>query len=166
MAIENSKISDREQLSLTARAVKEAKTKDKEREKPKSNEVMAREASDYAESFPFWCADCREDFTAEAYKEWHRIYGDAIAVYRAKHEQCGNECIRHITHKDEDPYYSQSEVVQEQRNQYSLDILQPNQYGYRNQYGDPWEKYEDLKIKKAEERFKAEREKGFKLSKK
>jgi len=131
--------------------------------KPSANYQMAAEAQDELDSYPFWCEKCREDFDAPCCKEWHRLYGDSIAVYRAIHE-CGQEAIRHITHRDHDPYYYLSERVLEDRMRYATDVLQPDDYGFRLNYGEPYKEYDDRLMKREEKRIKKERDKGFKLS--
>ena len=121
---------------------------ERERKKPRPNILMEQQALDRLKSYDFWCNDCQEDFKAPCYKTRHRIHGDTIAIYRTKCPNCDNECIRYITHKDEDLYYQKSAKIRSQRNQYTLDLLQANQYGFKTHYGDPEEEY----IKKLQEK--------------
>lgn len=135
--------------------------RERELKKPSPNQRMAESAADTVDSYDFWCATCCEDFTSSAYKTWHRLYGDAIATYRAYHEDCGEECIRYITHRDQDPFYWLSERVNAQRNEYEVDVLHHEQYGFRTHWGEPFKEYY-ARLKKGEEKIiMGEREKGF-----
>ena len=140
--------------------------KERERKKKKPNVLMAEEAGLTA-WMDFWCDNCQEDFTCEAYKTTHRLYGDPIVVWRAKCPVCEEESIRHITHKDEDPYYQKSDKIRRQRNEYSAELLQAEEYGFKTHYGDHNKEW-NVKYEEHEKGIlKLEHEKGLKgLSKK
>lgn len=161
--IEWTKKSEEERLREYTREVQKYAADELYGKKPSANYHMAAEAQEELDSYPFWCEKCREDFESPCYKEWSRLYGDSVAVYRATHE-CGFEAIRHITHRDHDPYYYLSERVQEDRMRYATDVLQPTEYGYRTNYGEPFPEYEERMRKREEKRWKKERDKGFGLS--
>lgn len=124
---------------------------DQEREmrKKKPNVLMEEETPDRLSMFDFWCRDCEQDFSAPCIKTKHRLEGDMIAVWRARCPDCGTDCIRHITHKDEDMYYNRSLKMRHQRNEYSRDLLQAGEYGFKTQYGPPYENH--LRAMKARE---------------
>ena|SRR3990167_4405641 len=119
---------------------------EKERQKKKPNVLMEEETGKMIGSFDFWCDDCQEDFSSWAYKTSHRLYGDRVAVWRTQCPICEEECIRLITHKDEDPYYYKSSKIRRQRNEYSTDLLQAEEYGFKSYYGN----VDEEKIKKLE----------------
>ena len=108
-----------------------------------------------------WCDNCQEDFTAPCYKTKHRLYGDVIAVWRAKCPICEADCIRHITHKDEDPYYNKSAVIRSQRNEYAWEILQAGEHGFRTHYGDPFKEYNEEMERKERQIVESERSIGL-----
>ena len=121
---------------------------EREMKKPSPNERMVQEAMDEISSYAFWCDNCQEDFNSPAYKTVHRLFGDPVVCYRTHHEECGEECIRLITHRDHDPYYYLSERINLQRNEYTSDLLQAEQYGFQTHYGDPFLEHErELKLK-------------------
>lgn len=134
---------------------------ERERNKPSINERMIEEGKSFIDSYDFWCDVCEEDFTASASRHVHRLYGEPMVTYRAHHE-CGEECVRLITHRDADPYYDLSEKIHEQRNEYTADLLRHEDYGFKTLYGEPFEDY-NKRLKKREERKILEREgQGFK----
>src|SRR3990167_9425573 len=115
---------------------------ERERKKPTPNERMAENAKDYVSSYDFWCENCQEDFTNEAYKSVHRLFGDAIATYWTEHEKCGNESVRLITHRDHDSFYYQSDKIHAQRGEYAADVLQAGQYGFQKHSGKVFEQFD------------------------
>ena len=154
---------DQEKYRLTERVKGQQKALERERElhKDNPNEAMAKDLADHMDSYPFFCETCWEDFTAPAYKTIHRLYGDWIAVLWGEHEKCGQESYRHGTHRDYDPYYSRSDVVNEARNQYAQDTLQADDYGFKSFYGEPWGEHQERMAKKAERIFNVEKDFGF-----
>lgn len=149
---------DTERMSDYTRDVQAKLKQDRELKKPSIHERMAEEAAMFVDHYNFFCEECLEDFTSPAYKEVHRFYGDYIVTYRAIHEEnedgedCGEECIRLVTHRDHDPYYYLSETVNQQRNQYYTELLQHEQYGFETMYGNPFREHDD-KLKEKEERI-------------
>src|SRR3990167_9345925 len=132
-----------QRLSQYAEDVQAKLKEERELNKPSIHEKMAEEAKPFIDAYAFFCEECQEDFDAPAYKETHRFFGDYIVTYRAIHEEnengkeCGEECIRLVTHRDHDPYYYLSERVNMQRNEYYADLLQHDQYGFETLYGNP-----------------------------
>jgi hypothetical protein len=99
------------------------------------NQVMAEDASRAEVStYDFWCDECQEDFAAPAYRTVHRLYGDPVVCYRARHG-CGEECVRLVSHRDHDLYYARSEKVRRQRAQYEAETITPDRPGFRTLYG-------------------------------
>ena len=87
----------------------------------------------------FWCGKCETDFVAPAYKIWIDFYG--VGSWHSFCPICGGLVYRHITSKTLDPYYSQSDKIKIMRGEALTDMLQPGQYGFQTQYGDPFEHY-------------------------
>lgn len=136
---------------------------ERERKKLRPNENMLDGMSKTI-IYPFWCDVCKQDFTARARMFKHRLHGDWIATYRCKCPDCENDCVRYITHKDHDPYYNKSLSVRKQRNEYSSDVLQPDDYGYKTHYGNPWEEF-DKRMEMENERLRGrQRDMGFNLN--
>ena len=61
--------------------------------------------------------------------------GRCTAYYIGKCSQCGGTLTKRITNKGLDAYFKRSKKVIRARNQYRLDILQPNDEGYNALYG-------------------------------
>lgn len=135
---------------------------ERERKKKKPNELMEEEANLYLNEFAFWCETCEEDFSSPCYKTRHRLYGDTIAVWRAKCPTCGTDCIRHITHKDEDLYYQRSVKVRRQRNQYAWETLQADEHGFRTWHGDPYREYNEEMQRREQKIIDEEKASGLK----
>ena len=96
----------------------------------------------------FWCSVCEKDFSADGHKTVTVIGTSQISMHRAKCPDCEGEVNRHITHRDQDPYYYKSEKIHRQRNEYLIDTLQAQHYGFKSYYGDPYHKFtEEMKIK-------------------
>lgn len=152
--------SEKQRLTQMVKDKRKQMELERERQKPSPNQKMAEGALDFVE-YDFWCDACMVDFSAMAHKTVHRLYGDHIAVYRAIHEDCGTECIRHITHRDHDLYYQVSDKINRQRNEYADDVLQAEQYGFRSNFGEPWEEYNNRLKEKEEKIIKGEMDKGF-----
>ena len=135
---------------------------DRQRKKKKPNERMDEQKPDHLDTYPFWCDSCQEDFKSPCYKTKHRLFGDIIAVYRAKCPICEEDCIRHVTHKDEDPYYQRSTKIRRQRNQYAFEMLQPKDFGFKTHYGDPYPGFTGLMQEKEERMIKEQLDQGLK----
>ena len=136
---------------------------DQERESKKHspNIRMEEETPDRLKAFDFWCVLCEEDFSAPCIKTKHRLYGDMIAIWRASCPYCEEDCIRHITHKDEDPYYQQSDKIRRQRNEYAWDMLSPDQPGFRTSYGEPYKDFIKKQQRLEEDIIKQARDQGL-----
>lgn len=85
----------------------------------------------------FYCEDCREDFKSMAVKQveidWSNTAQD-IAFYKAKCD-CGKWCIRHITDKFKDGFWSKSRLVAIDRGSHYKDTVQPWETGFNLLYG-------------------------------
>jgi ribosomal protein S27AE len=128
--------------------------KDRERKKPKPNENMDKDIPDKLESFDFWCDTCQQDFKSSARKTRYRLEGDMIATLRGQCPDCGETTIRYATHRDQDPYYQKSLKIRKQRNQYRIEMLQSQEYGFKTHYGDPDREFNEM-INRQEERIMA-----------
>jgi len=135
--------------------------KEREKNKPSIHENMITEAKAWLDRYDFWCEKCQEDFTAKAMMTTHRLYGEPVAVYRAYHEECGEEAVRLITHRDHDLYYYLSEKVHIQRNQYRQDLLQSEEFGFETFYGKPYKGFEERLQKSEEKRFLKNKQAGL-----
>lgn len=150
--------SEAERLHRYSKDVMAKQEEERRMAKPSIHQKMAEEAENFKSHYSFFCEECQEDFVSPAYKVVHRFYGDYIVTYRAIHEEneddeeCGEECIRLVTHRDHDPYYWLSDKVNRERNEYSVDLLQAEQYGFKTHYGNPWGETED-KLKEREEKI-------------
>lgn len=86
----------------------------------------------------FWCHTCKEDFIAMSVKEVEQDWSNPsqnIARYHTKHKECGTWCIRHITDKLDDPFWSKSKAVALDRGKHSVDLLQPFENNYNLMWG-------------------------------
>lgn len=85
----------------------------------------------------FYCRKCQEDFKSVAIKQYEVDWSNEsqhIAFYKTKCFK-GHWCVRFITDKDRDPYWSKSKLVAIDRGRHSLDLLQPYQEGFNLLYG-------------------------------
>ena len=139
-----------------------AMDQEKERGKPNVMERMDKDAADTLDHYDFWCESCQEDFEAPCYKTRHRIYGNTIAVYRAKCPECEGDALRHVTHKDEDRYYQKSTKIHRARKQYEWEYIQPGQYGFKSLYGEPYKEFQERLQLRERRIVEGEREKGLK----
>ena len=85
----------------------------------------------------FWCDQCQEDFANFAHKhvevDWSNS-GQRVAYYKSKHD-CGNWVIRHITDKNDDPYWFESRSIATDRGEHHNDLIQPFETGYNLLFG-------------------------------
>lgn len=86
----------------------------------------------------FWCDRCQKDFLAMTMKhvqdDWSNMT-QRVAFYKTKHKPCGTWCIRYITDKLEDPYWTHSRQVAIDRGKAHIDLLQPFETNYNLIYG-------------------------------
>ena len=156
------KMREYDRLKNRVKGHQQMMAQDREMRKEKPNAKMEAETGDFLPSFDFWCDSCQEDFSAPCYKTKHRFYGDTIAVWRTRCPFCDTDCIRNITHKDEDMYYEKSMRIRRDRNKYAWEMLQEGEYGFRTHYGSPKGTFEDGMRKKEERILKEERDAGLK----
>lgn len=118
--------------------------RDRERKKPTPNELMAQ---DKVEGFKgmewFWCNTCGEDFYInKIIKTEHKLFGEIIVMWRARCPWCGRGLHRHMTHRDDDPYYERSKRVHLMRDEYKTDTLQADEWGFKSYYGLPYKEHQ------------------------
>lgn len=92
------------------------------------------------ELMDFACPVCHEDFSCVCPKQVESDWNNSaqrIAFYKGKHKKCGTWCIRLITDKHLDPYFTRSKKVKADRSKYHDDLVQPNEEGYVMLYGKP-----------------------------
>lgn len=155
-------MNETERLRQRTKEYQEDLRKDRERRKPSPNQRMDEDIPQFLPSYDFWCEICQEDFTAPARKSSYRFEGNIISTIRGRCPECETIAIRYATHRDQDPYYAKSLKIRRQRNQYALEMLQAEQYGFRTQYGEPYEEFNRKMAAKDEIRFGKKRETGLK----
>lgn len=104
------------------------------------------------ENADFWCDHCKLDQYQRGTKKENTTF--LTAVYEAKCIKCGQILQRHITDKQRDPFFRKSQLVREQKRQFSADLLQPGETGFRARYGkteaeQAREKKEEADLRKA-----------------
>jgi len=78
----------------------------------------------------FLCTSCHTEFKGVAVKQISEQFdGSYIAFYRHKCD-CGKFCIRYITDKHKDPYWTRSKVVAMDKGKHYKDMLQPHETGF------------------------------------
>jgi len=100
----------------------------------RNEDIKARESYGIIE---FFCNRCDEDFANFAHKHVEVDWSNStqyVAYYKSKHD-CGNWVIRHITDKNSDPYWSESELVAIDRGKNHNALIQSFQTGYNLLYG-------------------------------
>jgi len=84
----------------------------------------------------FWCDTCKLDFKAMA---WKQVENDWYANHRNAYykTKCfkGHWCIRLITDKWKDGFFTKSRAISKDRGKYFNDIVQPSDTGYQLLYG-------------------------------
>lgn len=94
----------------------------------------------------FWCSRCQLDFNEIGKKvvyypnSWHN---EIRAVYVSRCPKCREWRERRITDKLNDPYYRQSKMIKVQARMHRIDMLQPNEPGFRTYYKNPYADYEN-----------------------
>lgn len=85
----------------------------------------------------FWCDECKQDFQAQTIKEVEEDWSclsQRIAFYKTKCER-GHWCIRLITDRELDGFWSKSKKVSLDRGNHSNDTIQPFEIGFNMLYG-------------------------------
>ena len=116
--------------------------KDREEKKRRAAREKEKRAFDKLPAqtrMEFWCGACQIDFVAPAYKFWSEVH--KLGAWHSVCPSCERMVIRHVNHKDSDPYYEQSAKVRVMRGEAAKDMLQPMDYGFETLYGDPFEHY-------------------------
>lgn len=121
--------------------MQEKRTQDRIYHREKEKEREDREST-LADSKPvqvtdFWCSVCKEDFKSVSQRQieddWSKD-GQRIAFYKTK---CfhGHWCIRLITDKFADGYWTRSRRVAQDRGKHHNDTIQPFEEGFNLLYG-------------------------------
>ncbi len=88
----------------------------------------------------FHCDHCNLDFKQMAVLQveldWSNL-SQSIAFYKGKHRKCGNWCIRLVTDKQRDGFWSRSRAVAVDRGVHHNDLIQPHESGFNLLYGKP-----------------------------
>lgn len=86
----------------------------------------------------FWCDHCKIDFKSIAIrhieKDWN--CNQNIAFYKSKCRQCKTWCIRLITDKLKDGFWSKSRNIARDRGNAYADTVQPHMTGFNLLYGN------------------------------
>ena len=85
----------------------------------------------------FFCNKCKQDFKAVAVREIETDWSNTkqrVAFYKSKCDK-GHWCIRLITDRQMDAFYSQSILLAKDRANHILDTLQPWEEGFNTMYG-------------------------------
>lgn len=85
----------------------------------------------------FWCDDCRKDFKSMSIREveidWSNTLQN-IAFYKTKCD-CGKWCIRLITDRHKDAFFTKSKLMALDRGNHYADTVQPYESGFNLLYG-------------------------------
>lgn len=84
----------------------------------------------------FWCKFCEKDFKAQSIREIQTDWtnpSQQIAFYRTKHF-CGTWCMRLITDRHRDAFWTRSKLARSDQGQHYADTLQPFETGYEMLY--------------------------------
>lgn len=85
----------------------------------------------------FFCSKCKQDFKSVAIRQievdWSKT-SQRVAFYKSKCDK-GHWCIRLITDRGMDAFYSKSKLLAVDRARHSLDTLQPHETGFNLMYG-------------------------------
>lgn len=105
------------------------------RQVAKDREERQKEIEDAkdVEIKPFWCKRCEVDFNAVTEKEidsWSES-----AWYKTKHKPCGTWCVRFITDKWRDAYWTRSKLLARDRDKHFADTIQPYETNFNLLYG-------------------------------
>lgn len=84
----------------------------------------------------FWCTQCEKDFKSIAIKQvctdWNNE-SESIAFYKTKH-WCGKWCMRLITDKHRDAFWTRSKNIARDRGTHFADTIQPHETGFNMLY--------------------------------
>lgn len=124
---------------LIERQEKRAADRNEHRNREKQREERSHEIHD-SKLFTltdFWCDKCGKDFKAQAVRQievdWTNP-SQQIAYYRTKH-WCGHWCMRLITDRYKDAFWTRSRLMRLDQGTHYADTLQPFQTGFKLLYG-------------------------------
>lgn len=130
-------------MSKESKLIKRLKDRKEQQETTKNLKKyfkQRQEAIDKAEDkkrTDFFCRNCKTEFDALGRKVIS-TYRGMRASYHATCK-CGSDCERYITDEQNDPYYFLSPKLNKLRQQYEIDLLQPDDPRFKTYYGDPRE---------------------------
>lgn len=85
----------------------------------------------------FYCRTCKTDFKSQAVKQVEEDWSDSsqqVAFYKTKCFK-GHWCIRLITDRHKDAFWSKSRFVNLDRGNHANDVIQPYETGFNLLYG-------------------------------
>ena len=98
----------------------------------------------------FYCRECDSEQDREPYPGLYR----GEKYWWTKCKKCRRKLIRYVDNKNQDPYFRLSPKLRRERQEYSKDLIQPGQTGFKTLYPKS-----HRAIQEAEERgFKAREE--------
>lgn len=111
--------------------------REKEKERYEINEEV--KAAQLVVVTDFWCDTCKQDFKSMSIKEveidWNN-QANSVAFYRSKCDQ-GHWCIRLITDKYRDGFWTRSKTIVRDRGMHYADTIQPHETNFNMLYGKP-----------------------------
>jgi len=122
---------------LIERQEKRADDREYHRNKKKGYEEREKDIKD-AKLYiitDFWCDKCKEDFKSQSILEIEQDwYADhRLAFYRSKCDK-GHWCIRLVTDKDKDRFWTSSRNIIRDRGVFYKDTIQPWETGFNMLY--------------------------------
>lgn len=109
--------------------------RDKQKEKDERDNLI-KEAK-VVVVIDFWCEDCSKDFKSMAIKQFEVDWSNPsqnIAFYKTKCD-CGNWCIRLVTDKHKDAFWTKSKQLAYERGRHYADTIQPHETNFNLLYG-------------------------------
>jgi hypothetical protein len=109
--------------------------RDKAKEKEERDKLIAD--AKLADMIDYYCKDCKKDFVKVSAKQveidWTNP-SQRISFYKARCP-CKAMCIRLITDRHKDPYWTRSKKVARDRGKHYADTIQPYQTNFNLLYG-------------------------------
>ena len=109
--------------------------RDKEKEREERNDLI--KDAKLVTLTDFWCEGCKKDFKSIAIKQIETDWSNStqnIAFYKTKC-YCGKWCIRLITDRYRDAFWSKSKLMALDRGNHFADTIQPYETNFNLLYG-------------------------------